>query len=169
MSGLEGVSERLRPHADTFEDFYRSSYRRAIHLAVLLGVSRDQADDLVQDAFVGMCRRWSSIESPDEYLNSSIRNGMRSALRRGYRGDAGRRFVHDGLPDQVDDAIPFEDDELAGALEQLAPKHREVLVCRFFLDMSERDVARLIDRPVGTVKSRMSRALALLERRLARG
>ena len=52
---------------------------------------------------------------------------------------------------------------LRDAVVALPPHQREVVVCRYLLDLSERDTSQVLGIPGGTVKSRLSRALAALQ------
>jgi RNA polymerase sigma-70 factor (sigma-E family) len=153
---------------EPFGAFYRRSYARAVRLAVLLGATRSEADDLAQDAFARMCRRWHSVRSPDHYLDAAIRNSCRSLHRRRRKGHGvSEPFDADGRDHAVWDFAA--DLDLARAVAALPPRFREVLVLRYYQDLSEREIAAVIGRPAGTVKSRLSRALAELTRSVDRG
>jgi len=153
---------------ESFGTFYRRSYDRAVRLGILLGATRSEADDLAQDAFARMCRRWTEVRSPDQYLDAAIRNGWRSVHRRRRRGHGVAESPdQSGTGEAVWDGVI--DVDLARAIAALPPKHREVLVLRYYLDLSEREIAAVIGRPAGTVKSRLSRALAELGRSVGDG
>lgn len=146
---------------ETFVSFYQRSYARSVRLAILLGASRVEADDIAQDAFAKIFSRWDKIRSPDHYLDAAIRNGTRSVLRRRGRGTVVADI------DSVEPAVAWAgvvDVDMARAIAALPIRWREVVVLRFFLDRSEQEIAVLIGRPAGTVKSRLSRALADLTR-----
>jgi RNA polymerase sigma factor (sigma-70 family) len=55
-----------------------------------------------------------------------------------------------------------ESSRLTTALKELSPMRRAVVVLRFYEDMTEAEIARVLDRPLGTVKSDLHRALKLL-------
>ena len=64
------------------------------------------------------------------------------------------------------DAVEAADSRLLQALGELTPEHRAVVVLRFYLDMSEREVAQVMRAPVGTVKWRLHAAKRALRRTL---
>lgn len=138
-----------------------------IRLAVAMLGDRAAAEDVVQDAFCALYRRFGSLAQPDralQYVRASVLNGCRSELR-GRRRSA-RRLASAFSPDiasaEHDALIGEEHREVLGALRQLPDRQREVLVLRYFLDLPEPEVARSMGITRGTVKSTTSRALAAL-------
>jgi RNA polymerase sigma factor (sigma-70 family) len=104
-------------------------------------------------------RRVSRTERPDAYVYRIMLNAFREARSRRWHGETPTAE----LPDA---AIPDVDLELGlavrRALGALSKEHREVLVLRFYADLSERETAEVLGVAAGTVKSRSSRALAAL-------
>jgi RNA polymerase sigma-70 factor (sigma-E family) len=146
-----------------------------VRLAYLLVDDLTLAEDLVQDAFLGLYRRRGALLDPVAalgYLRISVVNGSRSALRR-------RRTVRtyaDRLRPVPEDAEPADrrlmraavNDEVLSALRMLPPRQREVLVLRYWSDLSERQIATTLGISEGSVKSAASRGLDRLERLLVR-
>ena len=146
-----------------------------VRLAYLLADDLTLAEDLVQDAFLGLYRRRGALLDPVAalgYLRTSVVNGSRSALRR-------RRTVRtyaDRLRPVPEDAEPADrrlmraavNDEVLSALRMLPPRQREVLVLRYWSDLSERQIATTLGISEGSVKSAASRGLDRLERLLVR-
>ncbi len=139
-----------------------------IRLAVIMLGDRPTAEDVVQEAFCGLYRRWAHLSDPGNalcYVRSSVLNGCRSALRR-------RKRILPPLAEPA--AASAETDALAGeehretlaALHRLPPRQREALVLRFYLDLPEPEIAAAMRVSPGTVKSTTSRALAALGRML---
>ena len=144
-----------------------------IRIALLMLGDRAAAEDVVQDAFLGMYRRWRGLSEPakaEAYIRSAVLNGCRDALKR-----RSRRTRRDwvaaidlpALPSAEAAALLSEDRRriLAG-LRLLPGRQREVLVCRFYLELSEEETARAMGVSRGTVKSATSRALAALGQRM---
>lgn len=153
------------------QSLYAAQWRPLVRLAVLLVDDLCSAEDVVQDAFVGLHRHQSQLASPEAagfYLRRSVINGSRSALRR--RRTARLFLTRDratGSPaDIADQAPPGEQTELLAALDQLPGKQREVLVLRYWSELSEAEIAAVLKVPAGTVKSRASRGLRTMERLL---
>lgn len=148
-----------------------------IRLAVVMLGDRAAAEDVVQDAYCGLYRRWRHLHDPSRalpYLRSAVLNGCRSQLRA--RGRA-RRQPPDGLvlggsvaasaaSAEEDVLLAEEHREVLTALRGLPPRQREALVLRFYLGLDEPDIAAAMGISTGTVKSTTSRALAALGRLL---
>ena len=100
---------------------------------------------------------------------NETRNLHRSRRRRdglALRAAAGAEPLPDG-PDPADSVLAAERREhLVRRLRLLSPRDRDVLVCRFLLDLSEQETAAALGVPKGTVKSRTARALGRLREQL---
>jgi RNA polymerase sigma-70 factor (sigma-E family) len=143
-----------------------------VRLAILLVDDLASAEDVVQDAFVGLHRNQDRIREPHaavRYLRTSVVNGSRSALRR-------RRTVrtHLRLAEQVAEEVTEsaadagmmladEHREVFEAVQQLPGRQREVLLLRYWSDLSEADIADTLGISRGSVKSSASRGLDKLE------
>jgi RNA polymerase sigma-70 factor (sigma-E family) len=141
-----------------------------IRLAYLMLGSQTTAEDVVQDAFCGLYRRWRHIADHDKalaYVRSAVINGCRSELRR-------LKFRPDDIAmpagaSAEDSALANEDRRQAIlALASLPHRQRQVLVLRFYLDMSDAQIARALGIGVSTVRSTAHRALTALGRSLGR-
>jgi RNA polymerase sigma-70 factor (sigma-E family) len=151
-------------------DLYRSQRLPLTRLAVLLVDDRTVAEDVVQDAFLGLQRRWHAVDpaAAAGYLRTSVVNGARSQLRR--RGVA-RRHLRVAEPDDAPPAdlavlLDEEHREVVEAMRRLPSRQREVLVLRYWSGLSEAEIASVLGVARGTVKSSASRALAALETQL---
>jgi RNA polymerase sigma factor (sigma-70 family) len=146
--------------------------------AVLLGAGAD-ADDVVQEAFVKAYRQISRYRGESGFrpwLLAIVANETRN-LHRSRRRRVGlvlRAAAREGPeatgPDPADSALAEERrQQLVDQIRQLDTRDREVLVCRFLLDLSEAETAVTLALPKGTVKSRTARALKKLRDRLGAG
>jgi RNA polymerase sigma-70 factor (sigma-E family) len=136
-----------------------------IRLAFVMLNDRPTAEDVVQEAFCGLYRRWSSLSDPAKslpYVRSSVLNGCRSVIRQRSRRE--RRVAADPPAASAEAAalIGEEHREVLVALRLLPPRQREALVLRFFLDLDEPQIASSMGISRGTVKSTVSRGLAAL-------
>lgn len=137
-------------------------------LAFLMTGDQSTAEDVVQDAFLGLVRRWRSLHDTDNalgYLRASVLNGCRSVHR--------VRFRRQGITlDAPPDTASAEDIALLGeanrqvlvAIRRLPARQREAVVLRYYLDMTEDQAAQAMGVSRGTVKSSTSRGVAALAR-----
>ncbi len=146
--------------ADSFERFYADTWH-TVYRALVVGIGDgDLAREAVDEAMVRAYERWrtvSTISNREGWVYRVASNWATSRLRRRrlqLRPLASVQVSHD--PDVVDP-------RLLEAVRRLSPRHRDVIVARYLLDMSESATAQALDVPEGTVKSRLSRALAELK------
>jgi RNA polymerase sigma-70 factor (sigma-E family) len=138
---------------------------------VMLG-DRPAAEDVVQEAFLGLYQRWNKLHdtaSAPGYLRVSVLNGCRMVLRSGARRDDRTARIASELPWESAEATALVSEKyrhLLRAVQTLPPRQREALVLRYYLDLSEEETARSMGVRRGTVKSATSRALAALGRRM---
>jgi len=145
-----------------FGEFYASEHRRMLRVAVLLVGSVDIAQDVVQDSFVRVYRRWDSVRDPGGYLYRVVVNGCRSHQRGARREQQLRNRVG---PTSVQAAVrAFVADEMTDALASLPYRQRAALVLRFYDDLSEVETAEVLGCRPGTVGSLVHRGLAQLKK-----
>lgn len=149
---------------------FRTHYARMLGLAQLLVDDRPTAEDVVQEAFGELHRRWDRLRDPEQalgYLRTAVLNGARSHLRR-------RRTLRAWRPQRPADApsaesVVVHDDEQRRALQGLArlpQRQREVLVLRYFFDLPEAQIAADLGISPGSVKQHAFRGLSTLATRL---
>lgn len=175
VSGTWRRREDGSPPSDA-ENAVTSLYRlhavAFIRLAVIMLGDRAAAEDVVQDAFCGLYRRWHQLADQAKalaYLRSAVLNGCRSQLRARIRAE--RRVAASagiGLAASAeDDALLAEEHaEVLAALRKLPARQREALVLKFYLDLDEPGIAAAMGISAGTVKSTTSRAITSLGRLL---
>lgn len=152
------------------DTLYRQHRDGLLRLAFLLVGDAATAEDVVQDVFVGLHQRWSTLRDPAlglTYARSAVLNRSRSVLRR--RVTARRHMIREGEPAWSAESVVLLGEqrrEVLVALSRIAPRQREVLVLRYWLELSEREIADALAISVGSVKSAASRGLDALERRL---
>jgi len=121
--------------------------------------STQAAEDLVQETFLRLMRQ------VDRCLNAASPRGYLFGIARHVSADAWRKMK----PELVPPAPTEPDERLAVARETIADMpalQREILDLRFQHDLSYAEIAEALDIPVGTVRSRMHNALAMLRERL---
>ncbi|GAB2973012.1 SigE family RNA polymerase sigma factor [Nocardioides montaniterrae] len=145
-----------------FSSYVAARRARLVRTAVLLGCPRADAEDVVQSALLKCYRSWRRVaraDSPDAYVHRVLVNTLADARARRWNGELPSHSLPEsraGDPDWTDGIA------VRRALAELRPVDREVLVLRFYADLSERDTADALGVAPGTVKSRTSRALAAL-------
>ena len=154
---LEGEADR----SDGVAELYRREYAPMVRLAHLITGSNEVAEDIVQESFVKMYRKWDRAEQPGAYLRMIVVNGCRTWHRR-------RRLERERMPRPVPEAVEPQARELLDALARLGVRQRTALVLRFYGDLSEADVARVLGCRPGTAKSLVHRGLRELERVIER-
>ena len=160
-----------------FEQLVRTHQGIALRVAYLVVRDSSEAEDVTQDAFVKAYRSLDrfQIEAPFRpwllrIVGNEALNQVRSTKRR-------ERLALQVTRDPVSgDAASSPETEvlrleerghLLGLIEALPERFRSVLYCRYLLDLSEEETAAILELPVGTVKSRGSRALQRLRNSFA--
>lgn len=151
-------------------ELYAAHRLALVRLAVLLVDDLASAEDVVQDAFAALARRPEAVRDPSRalaYLRVSVVNTARSALRRRRTARAYAPPRDTGPPSPEESAVLAEEHrEVIVALRRLAPRQREVLVLRYWSNLTEAEIAAALDISQGTVKSTASRALVALQKSL---
>jgi RNA polymerase sigma-70 factor (sigma-E family) len=143
-------------------DFATANSVGLTRFAYVLCGDRGLAEDLVQDAFTALYRRfgeWLPLAAPVAYARRAIVNGHISHARR----RANTATVLGEVPERpVEDSDSTEQDAMWQVLGTLPDRQRAVLVLRYYLDLTDADVAAALDCREGTVRSLASRAFVAL-------
>jgi RNA polymerase sigma-70 factor (sigma-E family) len=149
---------------------YQAHALGLVRLAVIMTGDQPTAEDVVQDAFLGLYRRWPALKDQDRalaYARSSVLNGCRMVLR----ARSSRDKITLAAPDDIESAeatalLGEANREVLAALRLLPARQREAVALRYYLDMTEDQAAQAMRVSKGTVKSATSRGLAALARLL---
>ena len=149
---------------------YQANALSLIRLAYIMLGDLQSAEDVVQEAFCGLYRRWDRLKDHSGalyYLRASVLNGCRSALRR--RAVRRRVLAHQPAADSAEAVVlgGEQREEVIRALGRLPHRQREVLVLRFYSELSDEEIARVMGIRQSTVRSAAYRALETLGRALA--
>jgi RNA polymerase sigma-70 factor (sigma-E family) len=157
---------------DKLEALYLCHGPGALRLAYLLTGDRELAEDLAQEAFVRVARRLSGLRNADSfhwYLRRTIVNLANSHLRR-------RRVERAHMKALVNSAITsaagastsdlVTKQAVRDAIAQLPARQRAVVVLRYYEDLTDQQIASVLGCPVGSVKSALHRAAAVLRQHL---
>ncbi|MDL4816160.1 RNA polymerase sigma factor [Actinomadura opuntiae] len=147
---------------------YEAHALSLVRLALVMVGDRQTAEDVVQDSFLGLYRRWGRLKDTGKaltYLRSSVLNNCRSVLRRRGRRLPGTRDLPAASAESR--VLDLEQGrEILDALRRLPHRQRETLVLRFVLELSEEETAQVMRVSRGTVRSNTSRGRTALERML---
>jgi RNA polymerase sigma-70 factor (sigma-E family) len=153
---------------ESFREFVANRSSALLRTAVLLsGGDRYAAEDLLQNALIKAAGRWNRIDEPEAYVRRILYRQQVSRWRLKWP----RRELSVAEPPEASTQVAPGTDALSaaelrvvmrGALARLTARQRTVLVLRYFEDLPEADVARLLGCSVGTVRSTTHRSLARL-------
>jgi RNA polymerase sigma-70 factor (sigma-E family) len=166
FGGSDAAQERWSDPDDALVELYGAHYTGLVRLATFLLKENGPAEEIVQDAFVAMHASWRRLRDPERaeaYLRQAVVNRCRSALRR-------RKVVEKYAPKPLPDAPSAEHGALialdrAGVVDRLRAlptRQREVLVLRYYGQLSEAEIAATLGISQGAVKSHASRGMAAL-------
>ena len=150
----------------SLDALYRAHAPGALRFALMLTGDRSLSEDLVQEAFVRVATKVASLRDPEAfnaYLTRAVANLAKSHFRRQQVATKHTRTIN--LSELVVDPVDVvTSDALLVALRTLPVQQRAALVLRYYNDLSQEEIARVLDCPVGTVKSALSRGLARLRK-----
>lgn len=147
-------------------ELYGAHYRPLVRLAVLLVHDIATAEEVVQDSFVALhsgLHRLRDAEKALAYLRAAVVNRSRSVLRHRVVVDRNAPKAAPDMPSAEHGALALiERSAVVAALRSLPVRQREVVVLRFYADLSESQIALAMGITRGAVKSHTSRAMAAL-------
>jgi RNA polymerase sigma-70 factor (sigma-E family) len=145
--------------APTFHDLFREYFGQMTRLAHLLGA--DDAENVAQEAFVKLHQRWDTLTDHTRvagYLRTTVVNMSRSRTR--------QERPPDELSAEVRAVANWEHQRLRAVLVKLSRRQREVLVLRYWLDLSTAGIAEILGISPGTVKATTHHAMENLRKHL---
>lgn len=148
-----------------FAELYAGCYRRLVLTAYAMTNDLGVAEEVTQEAFAiayGRRAKVAGADNPEAWLRTVVVNLVRRRWRRRTMLD---RILRREQPAEVVEP-PGEHLDLHTAVQQLGPEFRSVVVLHYLADLPVEEVASVLEIPVGTVKSRLSRARATLAQRL---
>ena len=161
----ETEAQRVAAFQDLAERNLQASYRLA---NAILG-NETESQDAVQDAVVNAWQRWASLRDPDRFepwFKRIVVNVCRDRLRRDARRPITDIATHVELSTPDATAEVHRRIQVEQAFAQLKPDDVVVLALRHFIDLEIEDIARLLDMPIPTAKTRLRSARIRLRARL---
>ena len=170
----EGWSAQVRDDtaAGAVTALYQANALGLVRLAHVLIGDRGTAEDIVQDAFSALYWRWEQLRDPAKalpYVRSAVLNSCRSALRRTRATEILADLSELGLVLASAESVVLSDEQrraVMTALRGLPSRQREVLVLRYYADLTETEIATQMGIGKSSVRSAQHRALVALGRML---
>ncbi|MFT4287095.1 SigE family RNA polymerase sigma factor [Nocardioides sp.] len=144
-----------------FSDYVAARRTALVRTVVLLGCPRPDAEDIVQTALLKCYRHWRRVQRadrPEAYVHRVLVNTLTDARARRWHGE----LPTETLPDSGHEPDLSTGLAVRRVLATMDRAQREVLVLRYYADLSEREIADILRIAPGTVKSRAARGLAAL-------
>ncbi len=153
-----------------FAGFVREHTPALLRTAYLITGDAHAAEELVQDTMARLYPKWDRVAAADvpiAYVRRSMSNGYVNQRRRASR----REYAFADVPERVDDYDAVSQlgdrDEIWAGLRHLPERQRVALVLRYFEDLSDDDIADMLESRPGTVRSLISRGLATLREQMS--
>ncbi|MBM7786277.1 RNA polymerase sigma factor [Tenggerimyces flavus] len=160
---------RSEPETDRDEavaQLYETHWLGMVRLAGLMLGDRPSAEDVVQDSFAELYRRWDKVRDRSKvvtYLRSTVLNRSRNVIRRRQLALRRKPLYEPPVWSAESEAVLGEDRrEVLVALNKLPARRREVLILRYFVDLSDAQIAQTLGIAEGTVRSAAHHGLATL-------
>lgn len=137
-----------------FVAFYEEHFRAVSGYALSLVGDPGTAADVAQEAMTRLYLRWARVQDPRTWVFFVATNLTRDHWRRAHR----ERALLDGLGPVHDPALAAHDPWLRDLVERLPVRLREPVLLHYYADLSVEQVARVMRRPVGSIKQRLHQA-----------
>lgn len=149
-----------------YAEYVAEHWQPLVRAAVFLGASPHEAEDLAQSTLVTCYRQWDRVTAADNrdgYVYRMLLNALRDSRRSRWWKTRSSQAPEDHLPSGADSAEAIAmADAVHRAMASLSKAQREVVVLRYFVQLTESQTAAVLGIAPGTVKSRLSRSLAHL-------
>lgn len=156
--GQRGDAASRTDRESGLDALFRDEYDSMVRLAYTLVNNTAEAEELVQDSFVDVYRRFGEIANPGGYLRTAVVSRCRSALRR-------RRVLAMKSPAPPEGLAPSAG-ELWDVLNKLSEDQRVAVVLRYYGRYRASEIAEMTDQPASTVRSHLRRGLKALKKEL---
>lgn len=178
MDLLEAVTRSRRGDQEALHYLFTNFYAEAYRATYLLTRNAELAEEATQEAFIKAFSRLGSLKEPQKFASWLRAIAGRCAIdvlrrERNYLPHGDPASLVSPSPDGSAPLFPSPERAVEGAekravvrqaLEALEPVHRQIVILRYYHDLSVKEIAAALDCPVGTVKSRLHRALKALEK-----
>ena len=153
-----------RADEEDFREFVVAASAGLARLARMLSADPHSGEDLLQATLLKTWSAWPRVrktENPDAYVRRVMVNTAAKTHRRLWRGEVPTEVLPEPTA-RVETGAIEDRSVLVDAVRRLPARQRAALVLRYFLDLSDQDIADSLSCSVATVRSQISRALANL-------
>ena len=178
---------RLEPHEEArFNELLDETYKKVYNMAYRLAGSRTDAEDLTQEAFYRAYRSFRDYEGDRPFENwifrivtrlflDLLRNRRRRVKAVSYDAPLQRDGGDDNLYFEMADDAPNAEqaimntalsEDMQNALDSLTPEQRTLVILADVENVPYKDIAEMLGKPVGTIRSRLHRTHKLIRHRL---
>ena len=150
---------------EDFEAYVSARWATMVRTGILLGCEPHEAEDLAQTALMRCFASWDRVRQArdrDAYVYRVLVNCLADNRRRRWRAERPTAAVPEQAAERDETADVDMAEAVGRALARLGPDGRAVVVLRFYVHLGQDQTAQALGIPTGTVKSRLSRALAQL-------
>jgi RNA polymerase sigma factor (sigma-70 family) len=164
---IEVIGMEVVPTNLGFEDFYRDTFPTLFAVATALTGDRHDSEDLVQDTMVKAYLRWPRVgllDHPAAWCHRVLTNACRSRWRRGQT--RARYIARHRHSLTVDDALTADVIAFWSVVRTMPDRPRMVVALYYAAERSTVEIAATLNVPIGTVRSDLTRARAILVERL---
>jgi RNA polymerase sigma factor (sigma-70 family) len=159
----EGDCAEGSPGSPGFDEAFERLFLRAYRASFQIVRSREDAEDVAMDTMARALSHWDRLDpEPDGWVTRVAANRSIDLWRRAQRR---RRHDSEGRA-EVAEARTADDVAVRQALSKLSKRQREVVAMRYFMDLSEREIAQILGCSTGSVKQHASRGLSAMRRAL---
>ena len=143
---------------DTIESLFRDEFDPRVRLAYTIVGNSHEAEEIVQDSFAEIHRRFDQLKRPGAYLRTTVVFRCRSLLR--------RRSVMQSHPPEAPENLPGATSDFWDVLQKLPEDQRIAIVLRFYGQYRASEIAEIVNKPSATVRSHVKRGLAAMRKEL---
>jgi RNA polymerase sigma-70 factor (sigma-E family) len=170
MQAMAPAPDEVWGELDGLAELYREHFASLVRLASLLVHDTATAEDVTQDAFAKVYLAWGRIRDREKalaYVRSAVLNGARSHMRHLHVVESHRPESRGDAPSAETGALEHENHRaMIAALRALPVRQRECLALRYYLGLSEAEIAETLGISAGSVKTHTHRGIAALEKKL---
>ena len=162
VPGAQAAETEVGEEPRRFEDFFGSEHARLFGALCLVTGDRNEAEEIMQDAFLRMWERWdrvSGLDDPSAYLFRTAMNVFRNRYR---RAALGVRRTLSMAPSEDAFATVEDRDVVVRALRALTPDQRAAVVLTGYVGLTSEEAGKLLGMKAGTVRTLATRARAAI-------